>query len=431
MAAVPVTLFTTWGVLRGGDDFVEGNSISVTSGSDGAVRVTLRPPITLDSNEDQDALETILAQLDPASASPNDVRVSFQNMAQQYRWEANHNFRNAVDAYFRNFGQKTLQGSQFRDSMVAWSLIPATVVAYAGGTGLAATITIKLRDWLAPWLQVYREYIDSQVKLAPDLQFIKKNAGSAAGLLAGVFGTVGSTVDAEFGEIGKKIATETARKALDTFVNTGISDLPADMRSSVGTALSTGARSLGTVGTSVIAALGNAHVTALVAANSLTSKLDRTEFQSAISLKANASDVQASLAAKADVVTMQNMQAKFETALGSKASMTDLQAVQASVATKADLTTFETFQKNTNDAIARKVDSAGFEEFRKQVGDKLQITATKTDLSAIQNTINTKADNAALISFQSETKTALRAKANSTDLETIRGRVTAVERKVP
>src|SRR5258706_3196331 len=40
MPGVPVTLVTSWGVLRGKDNPIEGTRIATSTGSDGAVRVT-------------------------------------------------------------------------------------------------------------------------------------------------------------------------------------------------------------------------------------------------------------------------------------------------------------------------------------------------------------------------------------------------------
>ena len=435
LAGVPVTLFTTWGVLRGDGDVDEGTSFTAQTGSDGKVRVSLRPGIPLDDNEDQDALAAMVGQLDPAAATPNDALATLQTLAQQYRWEANRGFRSALDAYFREIGQKILHAGDFQDYMGSWPLIPVTLIAYVGGVDpgtapTAATLTMKVRNWLGPWLQVYRQVAGSQIQLDPGLQFIKKNADTANGFVTGLYDHVGLTVDNEFGELGKKVAQHTAQKALGVFLDSGISDLPVDTRVAVGPALATGARSLATAGANVVSALGQNHVTATVTAVSVAGKVDKTDFQTAIVAKANTSDVQTLLAAKADVTTVHDIQG----ALATKANVTDLQTVQTTLANKADAAAFQAFQKSTSAAIAAKVDAANFETFSKQVSDKLQLTVTKADLdgvrSSFQASLNTKADQTAVDTLRTQTNTALAKKADTTALTATSSRIGALETKV-
>ena len=480
---LPVTLVTTWGVLRGDDDLIEGTSIVSTTGSDGTMRVTLRARVSLNDNEDQDALESVLAELDPGAASPADTIGALQDMARQYRWEANHGLRNAVDAYFREFGKNVVHGAAFRDYMVAWSLIPATVIAYVGetdtsSTGAVATTTVKFRDWLGPWFQTYQAYASSQIALDPDLELIKKRAVSAGGLVAGIFGRATSAVEGEFGEVGRRVAQQTAQKSIDNFLGSGIADLPVATRLAVGPALDTGARSLLTAGPGVVEALGETHVAAVTAADSIAGKVDKADLAAALSTKANTADVQgiqatlagkadraaldalqaqtnAALAAKADLAALQSFQAATNAALTGKASVADLQAVQTAVAakadlsaltafqtqvngvlaSKADLTALQSFQTQMNGALASKVDTTTFEGFRTQVNGRLVTTVTRSDLdglrASMQDAINAKADRAALDTLRTDTTTALASKADASALTSVHSRITTLERGTP
>lgn len=490
---VPVTLVTSWGVLRGDDDLIEGTSIAAVTGTDGTVRVTLRPRTSLDENEDHDALEAMATLLDPAAASPADAAPALETLAQQYRWEANHGFRNAVDAYFRDFGQSLVHGTLLRDYMTAWTLIPATVIAYIGETeknsAAAATLTIKIRNWLGPWFQVYQQHANSQIQLAPDFQFVKQQAGSAAGLIAGVFDRAGILVDAEYGEIGKTVAQRVAQNAIGTFLDTGISDLPTDTRVAVGPALDTGSRALATAGAGVVATLGQTHAEAVTATGALVNKVDKadldtklavkanasdlaavqtavgakadqtafqtfqTQINSAVAAKANAADLQAiqttvgakadktaldalqakttsALASKADQAAFQTFQTQINSAVAVKANASDLQAIQATIGTKADKTALDTLQAQTNSALARKVDTDAFDSFRKQVNDKLPLLVTRADLAGLQAAIDTKADKSALTVFQSQTNAALAAKADLTQVTSIQGRIGSLEGRI-
>jgi hypothetical protein len=444
LAGVPVTLVTSWGVLRGGDDLIEGAGIAVTTGADGTARATLRPRVSLDDNEDQDALEAMLTLLDPAAASPANVAAVLETMAQQYRWEANRGFRDAVDAYFRDFGQGVLHGGLLRDYMTAWTAIPATVVAYIGETeknsAAAAALTIRIRDWLGPWFQVYQQHADSQLQLAPDFQFVKQQAIGAAGLLAGVFDRAGMLVDAEYGEIGKKAAQRVAQTAIGKFLDTGISDLPAETRVAVGPALDTGSRALATAGASVVATLGQAHAEAVTATGALAGKANASDLaavQTTVTAKADKSALDAlqvqttsALAAKADLTAFQSFQTQINSAVAAKANITDLRTIQTTVAAKADKTALDALQAQTNSALARKVDSDTFDTFRKQVNDKLPLTVTRADLTVLQAAIDAKADKTTLTAFQNQTNAALAAKADLTQVTSISGRIGTLEGRI-
>jgi hypothetical protein len=449
LAGVPVTLVSSWGVLRGNADLTEGSSMATATAADGTVRVTLRPQVSLDANEDQDALEAMLAQLDPAAASPAGAVATLQTLAQQYRWEANQGYRDAVDAYFRDFGQKVLRSAASRDYMASWETIPATVIAQVAATdtntAAAAAITVQFRDWLGPWLQVYRQYANAQLQLQPDFTLVKQVASSAAGIIAGVFGRAAILVDGEFGEVGKNVAQQAAQTAIGSFLDTGISDLPADTQSAVRPILDTGARTLTAAGATVVAALGQTHAATMAVAGTLANKVDTADLATALAAKANASDmvaVQTALGTKADATALGTLQTQvsakadgtalatlqtqvntkvdqtaFQAALQSKADAADLKAVQTSLATKADATALATLQTQ----VSSKVDQTAFQA-------ALQAKADATDLKAVQATLATKADATALATLQTQVnskvdqtafQTALQSKADAADLKAV------------
>lgn len=400
VAGVPVTLVTAFGVLRGADDLVEGTSVRCATGADGTARATLRARVALERSEDQDALEAALAGLDPAAPSPAAATAALETFARQYRWEANRGLRAAVDAYFRRFGEGALPGGGLADSMAAWPLIPATVVAFAADPAspdaVAATVTVALRDWRGPWLQVYRRVAAALLQPGPDLTFVRQQALTAAGLVAGVFDRVGLLVDGEFGELGKRVASEAAQKAIGTFLDTGIADLPAATRATIGTVLNTGARALVSAGPSVLGALGQAHAATAAVAGSLATKVEKAD---------------------------------FDAALVSKASVTDLQAVQASVAAKADRSALTAFQAQTAAALATKTDATVFDAFRRQVNDRLTITPVRADLETVRAGLQASIDTnkAAVDTFRSQTTAALATKVETSTLAAVQNRVGALE----
>ncbi len=420
----PVTLITSWGVLREGGGAIEGTSISTVTAPDGTARVSLRPRLSLEDNEDQDALSAILSELDPAASTPADAVRVLQALAQQYRWEANLGYRRAVDAYFRDFGQNVLHAGPLRDYMAAWPLIPATVVAYAGEAGntvAAATVTLQLRDWLGPWLQVYRQYARAQMQLAADLQYARQLAQSPAGLIAGVFDRAGTAVNAEFGEIGRNVAQQAAQDVIAGFLETGLKDLPLDTQLTVGPVLDTGSRALATAGPSVLSALGQTHAAAAAVSGTLAGKVDKAAFDTALATKANASDlvtVQNGLASKADQAAFAAFQTQTNNALNSKA---DLRALQA-------------FQTQTTAALASKVDNTTFNDFRQTVINRLPVVITRADLdslrASLQQAIDAKAEATAVAALQRQTTAALATKADANAITSIQNRLGTLEGRI-
>ncbi len=465
LVGVTVTLVTSWGELYGEDDRLEGSSIAAVTGPDGSVRATLRPHVSLDDPEEQDALEGALTQLDPSAASPASAGAALESMAAQYRWEANRPFRNAVDAYFRDFGSKLLHNPIARDQMVSWPRIPATVIAFVEGPGqaVAATVTLRFRDWLGAWLQVYSRQTSAQNPLAPEFENVKKNALGPAGILSGVLDRSGIYVDNSFGVIGKQVARDAAQNAIGKFLDTAIADLPGDTRGAIGPVLATGSKQLSSVlavvgetqvatGSKVdradfnagLAGKANAADLALVQ-TAVATKADRSAFEgfqtqigAALGSKANVADLQAvqtGLAGKTDKAAFETFQTQVNTAIASKANVADLQAVQTGLAgktdkaafetfqtqvntalvRKADLTVFQAFQTATNTALASKVDSVAFETLRRQVNDRLPLTVTRADLDA----------------FETRTNTALAAKADTTALSSVQNRMRTIETRFP
>ena len=116
----PITFAATWGRLRaaGGLTVQQGGSVTTRIGADGTARVTLLPPTSEDlSGPQQGALETMLRLLDNEALTPSDTESGLREMVLGYRWEANVDFRRAVDIYFRDFRHRLLDTINSRDYM--------------------------------------------------------------------------------------------------------------------------------------------------------------------------------------------------------------------------------------------------------------------------------------------------------------------------
>ncbi len=421
-AGVPVTLVTSWGELYGEDDPLEGGSISSATGPDGSVRATLRPHVSLDDSEEQDALEAVLTQLDPAAASPGSVAAALQSMAAQYRWEANRPYRNAVDAYYRHFGQKLLSNPVARDYMVSWPRIPATIIAFAevAGQAVAATVTLRFRDWLGAWLQVYSQQTSAQNPLAADFENVKKQALGPSGLLSGVLDRAGIYVDNEYGVIGKWAARDTAQHAIGQFLDAATADLPDDTRGAIGPVLSTGSKGL----SSVLAVVGETQI-------ETGSKVDRADFNAGLAGKANAADlaaVQTAVGTKADKSAFDSFQTQIGAVLATKANAAELQAVQTTVAGKADKSAFDTFQTQVNTAVASKANASDLQTLQAGVAGKADKAAFDTFQAQVNSALGRKADLTVFQAFQAATNTALAGKVDSNTFESFR---VDVNRRLP
>jgi hypothetical protein len=477
---VPVTLVTAFGVLRGADDLVEGGSLTGLTGADGTLRATLRPQVSLETNEDHDALEAALSDLDVKAPSPAAALASLQSFANRYRLAVNRGLRAAVDAYFAEFGEGLLRGEGLATYMAAWPQVPATVVAYATPDGspgtIAATVTIMFRDWLGPWLEVYKGLTGSDLERGVDLDFVKRTAQTPAGLIAGVFDRVGLLVDDEYGRIGKWLAGQAAERVIDRFLDTGIADLPEATRVAVVPMLNTGVRALVSAGPSVLGALGQAHAANAVLAGVVATKVDAADFAAALLGKASVGDLQAvqslvatkadanvfatfqsqtlaTLATKVDVPAFNNFQAQNTATLGTKVDATTFgtfrqentaalatkvsastftafqQQNTAALATKVDATTFSTFQQTNTAALATKVDTNTFSTFQQQTTAALATKLNVATFNAFQQTntaaLATKVDTNTFSTFQQQTATALGTKVDVNTFNTFQTQNTA------
>jgi hypothetical protein len=253
-ADVPVTFVAAWGRLRAADGFTvqQGSSVTARTGVDGQARVTLLPP-TGEGLWDvqQEAMGTMLAYLDPEAETPQQTEAGLKEMAQQYRWEANIEFRQAVDIYFENFGRELLDTVNYRDYMQAWDYIDSAVIAYArngspeGGSGTAvhstAALTLRFKDWLGPWLETYLRLSESEGTLEGGFEHEKELNPEADALVDGIYGRVRDYVERQRGVVGKFVGERVAGTSIRKFLESGIGDLPLETKLRLYPALGTAA----------------------------------------------------------------------------------------------------------------------------------------------------------------------------------------------
>jgi len=266
-----VKLAVTWGRLSSPAAGLPepGSSITVRTGVDGRARVTLWPPtLELITREQQAALESMLNRLDPLAETPLAVEPVLRELAKQYDWVPNIQYRAAVDVYFHDFRPKLLDTVNLRDHMRRWSFFESLVMAFvqdgAVGEGVgtsvegSAVLDLRFRDWLGPWLQTYLRQAQEQSTLGESLTNVAQTGGAAGAMLNGVYAQVNQFIGKQQGAIGQYTGRKLASQALYDLLNTGITQLPARVRGGLAPALQIASNTVQVTGAAVLANLGQA-----------------------------------------------------------------------------------------------------------------------------------------------------------------------------
>ena len=428
---LPITFVTSWGLLRAVDgyDTQIGASVTTRTGLDGVARVTLLSAGTADLDvAQQSALWTALDRLDPTAATPADLQPQLVELVGEYRWEANLLLRQAIDILHRANGAPQPVPVNPDDALAAWRQFNATVVAIVGGDDQAAAnaalYTVRVLDWLRPWLQVYLVQSQTEESLPRDLDRTRRRNADPGALLDGVYGDINQYVNNQYGVIGQDIGRRVAENALRTFVKEGLAELPAETRVALFPALHTASETVTTAGVHVLNALTQARVDlrreidvkATTAGSRLDGRVGAVEQTLTGKVDANTfqgfrTEVGASLAALDDQTHTLSTQfaaagAAAETLLG---QLTALQSSFGQLTTNfgtlqnslgdlsgsvtnavADLTgqlaarvtsdEFQSFQESTTTALNKKANAASISGLRSELSG---LIAGKADLTAL------------------------------------------------
>lgn len=467
-ADLPITWITSWGTLRGvGEGYAGqiGASVITPTSLDGMARVTLLPPgADLLDVAQQSALRTALDRLDPNAATPADLQTQLSALMEDYRWEANLLLRQAVDLLYRANGAPPLDAVRPEDALSAWRQVNATVVAVVGGgesIGAAALTTVRVLDWLPPWLQLYIQQTQTDATLPRDLERTRRRAADPHALIDGVYREINQYVNRQLGQIGQKVGQRAAETALRTFVHEGLAELPAAARADLFPTLRTASETVATAGVHVLGALsqGRADLRQEVDAQvktvdsrlggrigsveqALTGKVDASDFQgfrSEIGASLSALDSQTQTlatqfsAASALSTTLQGQLAALQSSFGQlttnvgtlqaslgqlSGSLTDavagLTQQLAGRATASDLASLQTtLQAAFDAALQQKADLQAVDTLRADLTNQLSTRLSAGDLAAFQAT------------FQAGVDAALALKADSQAVDTLRGDLSA------
>jgi hypothetical protein len=339
----PVTFAASWGRLRSVGDLTvqQGGTVTARTGADGTARVTLLPPTSEDLPEPQQrSLETMLRLLDAGALTPRDTGPGLREMVRRYRWEANVDFRRAVDVYFRDFRHRLLDTVNHRDYTRAWSYFDATVTMYVRGdvseTAVQATAahTLHFKDWLAPWLETYLELSESESTLGDDLQDAKERGGEAGPLVQDIYGRVREFVAGERGLVGEYAGRKVAGASLGRFLESDLGDLPLEDRIALFPALKVAADTVDTAGLNVLTAVGQ---TRAEVRQEFTDKIGRVDTAGIHALATRLQDVEMQLSVKVDATEFDGFRSEISDGLAAKVDRTSF---DRALATKVDGTAF-------------------------------------------------------------------------------------------
>jgi hypothetical protein len=381
---VPVTFVASWGTLTGSDGYStkKGTTITLRTDADGRATVDLSPPVSEDLLESQqNSLQAQLLSLDPEAATPRDTQQALERIAVEYRWEANLEFRQAVDIYFRDFGRRIREALDTRDYLANWNHLDAAIHAYAredepGELDTvvqgAAVLDVHFRDWLGAWLAVMRDVAARENPLPNRFETLKKVDRSANALLEGVYAHAHSYVREQFGKAGEFIGQKVAEQSIRAFVDAGIADLDTDTKVALGPGLNIASSAIGTGNLQVLTALGQARTDLRKEIETGSSKLS------------------------ADIL-------RVESDVATKVAATDFQqfatTVSTSLATKLNSITFNTFQNQLNTQLASKVDRTTLDEAIAGKADRTFVDAAltgKADRTELDQKLAAKLDSVAL-----------------------------------
>jgi hypothetical protein len=265
---VPVTFVATRGRLRVSDGYStsEGHLVTARTGVDGTVRLNVLPA----TNEvitpvQEDALLSMLALLDPKADTPGAATAGLRALAQQYAWEVNLPFRQAVDIYVREFQPTLLDTVNLRENLRAWKHHDSAILAFApaNGTGeegssvsATAALHLRVRDWIAAFLEMFvalsREESGS---LADELRGLSESEQDPGRLISAIYDRAGAFVVSRWGRVGTWVGRKVAESTIRGFLEQDLDRLPLDTRVDLFPALDIASKTMATADASVIQGL--------------------------------------------------------------------------------------------------------------------------------------------------------------------------------
>jgi hypothetical protein len=319
----------------------------------------------------------MLAGLNSDAATPADDKPGFQNLASQYHWEANYQFRNAADIYFRDMHHKVVDTVNARDYSVAWSYFDSAVLAYAGESSAgddlssvvagAAALPLRFKDWIGPLYDAYLDAQQASDDLQRGFQEAKDLYSDAGSLMDGLTDHLRDYLGSRRGKLGEIGGRKVAERAMNQYLISGIDAMPDEVRAAAAPSLQAAADTVAAGGVRLVGAIKQTRT-------DVTAAAETTVAEHVAPLTANISQLQTSVATKVDATELTTFR----------------QDVETRIVNKADISMVNNFKAEFQSGLASKADTAALTTFRQDVTQQLSRKAEVAQVTAITNDFNAK-----------------------------------------
>ncbi len=231
-SGTPLTLVSTYGTLENyeGYNTSTGNPVTATTNLSGIAKYVLISPLRGQLKGRQSAiLESALGRLDSGAPTPKHDIQGFTTLAQSYQAPRNENLRKAIDAHFLD-QQHKITGP--KDRLSTWQYREVLLLGYLGdadaiyqrGTPVAeiGMLTLRLRNWVAPWFQVYKDLMAMANPINSQIENIKDIGGNGKTISRRVVNSTQDYLSRQRGAVGGLIGQDIVDTSLVKFLGTGL-----------------------------------------------------------------------------------------------------------------------------------------------------------------------------------------------------------------
>ncbi len=232
-SGTPLTLVSTYGTLESyeGYDTRTGNPVTAITSLSGIAKYVLISPLRGKMKGRQPAiLEAALGRLDTGAPTPkHDIR-GFTTLVQSYQAPRNENLRKAIDAHFLDQQDKItvpkdrLSAWQYREVLLLGYLGDADAIYRRRGTPVTeiGMLTLRLKDWVSPWFQVYKDIMMQANPINSQINQIKKIGGNGKTISMRVVNSTQDYLSRQRGAVGWFVGLDVADTSLVKFLGTGL-----------------------------------------------------------------------------------------------------------------------------------------------------------------------------------------------------------------
>ena len=228
----PLTLVSTYGTLESyeGYDTRTGNPVTAITSLSGIAKYVMISPLRGNMKGRQPAiLEAALGRLDSGAPTPKHDIQNFTTLVQSYQASRNENLRKAIDIHFLDQQDKItvpkdrLSAWQYREILLLGYLGDADAI-YRRGTPVTeiGMLTLRLKDWVAPWFQVYKDIMIRANPINNQIDQIKDIGGNGKTISMRVVNSTQDYLSRQRGAVGGFIGQDVADTSLVKFLGTGL-----------------------------------------------------------------------------------------------------------------------------------------------------------------------------------------------------------------